>query len=431
VTTLLVSVDCVALICAVLLSRAFDIVGCGYAAGVLALLVLRDMYRPRLNLRLGDDSQRIAGALVIPVAVIALVAAESWPRLPNLIRLPLYAAVLLPGCRAAAYTLIRRLRKRGLLAERALIIGADTVGTEIARVLTEHPEYGLTPVGFVDADRTGDVAQTSPDPGAPRDFIRRLAVTRIIVAFSQLDYPDLVGILRACETMPIGVYVLPRLFELGMTNTGSDVEDVWGFPLVRVKPPANRVSARVAKRMLDLVVGLVLLVLSAPVFLLVAVAVRLSSPGPVFFRQQRLGENGRPIEILKFRTLLCNNDSDETWTVGNDDRRTFVGRYLRRTGLDELPQFLNVLHGDMSLVGPRPERPHFANRFAAEVPGYADRHRVPQGITGWAQVHGLRGDTPIPERARFDNYYIHHWTLWRDVQILVRTVAAVLAKRGA
>jgi exopolysaccharide biosynthesis polyprenyl glycosylphosphotransferase len=431
VTTLLVSMDCVALICALVLSRAFDIVGCVYVAGVLALLALRDMHRPRLNLRPGDDSLRIAEALVIPIAVIALVAAESWPRLPNLIRLPLYAAVLLPACRAATYTLIRRLRKRGALAERTLIIGAGTVGTEIARVLTEHREYGLVPVGFVDADRIGDVAQMSFDPGAPRNVIRQLAVTRIIVAFSKLSYPDLVSILRGCETMPIKVYVVPRLFELGVTNTGSDVEDVWGFPLVRVKRPANCSSARLVKRMLDLVVGSLLLVLSAPVFLLVAAAVRLSSPGPVFFRQQRLGENGRLIEMLKFRTLLCNDDSDETWTVGNDDRRTFVGRYLRKTGLDELPQILNVLRGDMSLVGPRPERPHFANRFAAEVPGYADRQRVPQGITGWAQVHGLRGDTPIPERARFDNYYIEHWTLWRDMQILARTVAAVLGKRGA
>lgn len=423
--------DCVALICALLLSHAFDIVSCGYLAGVLALLALRDVYRSRLNLRLGDDSQRIAEALVFPIAVIALVTAESWPRLPNHIRLSLYAAVLLLACRAAAYALIRRLRRRGVLAERTLIIGAGTVGTEIARVLTEHREYGLAPVGFIDADRIGDVTQTSVDPGAPRDFIRQLAVTRIIVAFSKLDYPDLVSILRACETMPIRVYVVPRLFELGVPNTGSDVDDIWGFPLIQVKRPANVSSARFAKRLLDLVVGLLLLVLSAPVFLLIAAAVRLSSPGPVFFRQQRLGENGRPIEIFKFRTLLCNDDSDETWTVGNDDRRTFVGRHLRSTGLDELPQLINVLRGDMSLVGPRPERPHFAHRFATEVAGYADRHRVPQGITGWAQVHGLRGDTPIPERARFDNYYIHHWTLWRDIQILVRTVAAVLSKRGA
>jgi lipopolysaccharide/colanic/teichoic acid biosynthesis glycosyltransferase len=120
-----------------------------------------------------------------------------------------------------------------------------------------------------------------------------------------------------------------------------------------------------------------------------------------------------------------------TWNVGHDDRRTRVGPFLRRTGLDELPQLLNVLRGDMSLVGPRPERPYFANLFASEVPGYAGRQRMPQGITGWAQVHGLRGDTPIPERVRFDNYYIEHWTIWRDIQILARTVRAVLGRRGA
>jgi lipopolysaccharide/colanic/teichoic acid biosynthesis glycosyltransferase len=149
----------------------------------------------------------------------------------------------------------------------------------------------------------------------------------------------------------------------------------------------------------------------------------------VFFRQLRIGEDGRPFQLLKFRTMQVNSDSDTTWSVVGDARVTRVGRLLRRTYLDELPQLLNVLRGEMSLVGPRPERPHFASRFAREVPRYHERHRVHGGITGWAQVHGLRGDTPIADRARFDNHYIEHWSLWRDVVIVVRTLANVLLGR--
>jgi exopolysaccharide biosynthesis polyprenyl glycosylphosphotransferase len=431
VTSALVSADCLASLCLLMIIHTFNVAALVYVAGVLAVLALRSSYRPRLSLRLGDDSLRIAEALVVPFAAIGLVALISGPSLPSLVPMFLMAAVLIPAFRAVAYTLIRRLRTRGVLMERVLIMGADEVGCEIARILTEHREYGLLPVGFVDAEHVADEAQISFDPAAPQDIIRHLGVTRIIIAFSKFSDADVIDILRGCGPLPLRVHVVPRLYELGVTYASSEVEDLWGFPLIPVKRAAKRSLARFAKRLLDLVVGALMLTLAAPVFGLIAAAVRLTSPGPIFFRQLRVGENGRHIEILKFRTLLCNNDSDVTWNVGHDDRRTRVGPFLRRTGLDELPQILNVLRGDMSLVGPRPERPYFANLFASEVPGYAARQRMPQGITGWAQVHGLRGDTPIPERVRFDNYYIEHWTIWRDIQILARTVGAVLGRRGA
>jgi lipopolysaccharide/colanic/teichoic acid biosynthesis glycosyltransferase len=159
---------------------------------------------------------------------------------------------------------------------------------------------------------------------------------------------------------------------------------------------------------------------------MVAVAVKLSSPGPVLFRQRRVGEAGRAIEVPKFRTMRVNGDSDTQWSPVGDDRITPVGRLLRRTSLDELPQLWTVLRGDMSLVGPRPERPHFVERFSVDVDGYRDRHRVPAGLTGWAQVHGLRGDTSISERVRFDNHYIEHWSVWRDVVVLARSAAEVM-----
>jgi lipopolysaccharide/colanic/teichoic acid biosynthesis glycosyltransferase len=168
------------------------------------------------------------------------------------------------------------------------------------------------------------------------------------------------------------------------------------------------------------------LLVALPLLVACAVAVKLTSPGPVLFRQARIGQGGREIEVLKFRTVEPNYDSDTQWSVDDDPRLTKVGGFLRRTSIDELPQLWSVLKGDMALVGPRPERPYFVRRFTADIEGYGARHRLPVGLTGWAQVHGLRGDTSIEERVRFDNQYVEHWSLWRDVVVLVRTFAEVV-----
>ena len=193
-----------------------------------------------------------------------------------------------------------------------------------------------------------------------------------------------------------------------------------------VRRAALRAGAWKVKRVADVLVSAMLLLLLSPLLAVLALAVRLSSPGPVLFRQRRIGQHGHEIEVLKFRTLRVNADADVTWSVEDDPRQTTVGRWLRRLSLDELPQLWNVLRGDMSLVGPRPERPHFVSRFSAQVTHYADRHRLPVGLTGLAQIHGLRGDTSIEERARFDNYYIEHWSPWEDVKVIIATVGVIL-----
>ena len=169
----------------------------------------------------------------------------------------------------------------------------------------------------------------------------------------------------------------------------------------------------------------------SPVLLLIALGIKLTSPGPIFFRQRRVGQRGVPFDVLKFRTMLVNDDDDTTWCVTADRRVTRLGRVLRATSVDELPQLLNVVRGDMSLVGPRPERPFFVEAFSKEIPRYGDRHRVPVGMTGLAQVNGLRGDTSIEERLVFDNLYIENWSLWSDIVILLRTVRSCSDRRAA
>jgi exopolysaccharide biosynthesis polyprenyl glycosylphosphotransferase len=251
----------------------------------------------------------------------------------------------------------------------------------------------------------------------------------VIVAEWDGDDTVIAPTLRACTERHVHVHVAPSLFQLGTAPTHPSTDWLWTTPVVRLPESPERTRAWRIKRVMDVVVAGLALVFAAPLFAGLALAVRLTGPGPVFFRQVRLTQGGRPFELLKFRSMPLNDRSETRW--GNGELRpTAVGRFMRTTGLDELPQLINIVRGDMSLVGPRPERPHFVEAFSAEIPGYRDRHRVPAGLTGWAQVHGLRGETSIRERAMFDNEYIEYWSLWRDVVIIVRTVKTILLGEG-
>jgi exopolysaccharide biosynthesis polyprenyl glycosylphosphotransferase len=428
------ALDAATLLAAVALFGRGD--GLGLVYGVTALLALAatGTRRTRINPTLGHDIPTLLGRLAVAFLLVAgpalLQGRVSAASLTDLARVAAGAIVLVPLGRGVAYAALRSARARGHLLQRALIVGAGEAGNQLARILQEHREHGLVPVGFVDSlEGSGLSMPVLGDTRALARTVEHNQVSTVIIAFGAVSEAELNDALCICDSLRVEVYVIPRFFELGVVPDSPSVEDVWGIPLIWLRRPARRRTARLAKRTFDLVAASVGLLLSAPVFLAAALAVRCSSPGPVFFRQLRIGKDGRPFELLKFRTMLVNSDSDTTWTVEGDARVTRVGGLLRRTYLDELPQLLNVLWGEMSLIGPRPERPHFARRFAREVPRYSDRHRMPGGITGWAQVHGLRGDTPIPDRARFDNHYIEHWSLWRDVVIVARTFGNLLLGR--
>jgi len=423
-------VDALALAGAAALVGHLDLLGLAYC--LLTFLVLNAINdrSPRINPRLSDDVGWLLGQVAIPLLFV-LPFAEMDRGIGRFLMIgPVAAALLLVG-RALSYGLIRAARAQGLVFEPTVIVGAGAIGVQVAHVLQEHPEYGLVPIGFLDSIEDGDLPL--PVLGESRSLetvAREFAVRRVIVAFGATREPELVEIIRACDTLPVEVHLIPRFFELGMAPEGALTDDLWGIPLRRLGRTALRTAAWRIKRVSDVVVGSLGLVITSPLFLFGAIAVRLSSPGPIFFRQKRVGRRGEVFELLKFRTMRENDDSDTAWSVAEDDRVTRIGRFLRRTGIDELPQLVNVLKGEMSLVGPRPERPHFVDRFAVTVPRYEDRHRVPVGMTGWAQVHGLRGDTSIPDRVRFDNYYIEHWSLWRDIVIMARTVKQILTAGG-
>jgi len=417
--------DLAALLGAVTLSRGSNATALVFGALTTFLLAAARTRPTRLTLSLGEDIAPIAGRVAVATVALAIVARSLGAS--QLVRIALIGIALVCAGRAISYLVIRAGRMRGIGSQRALIVGAGSIGVALADAMRLHAEHGLVPVGFVD---TVDAERDLPLPvlGAVDDVADLVAlhgIQTVLVAFPNSNDAALARALRACDRMQAEVYVVPRFFELGV-ETGHGPEELGGIPLARLRRTAHRSALWPVKRAVDIAVSGIAVIAVSPLLGLLALAVRLTSTGPILFRQRRIGENGRPIEILKFRSMRVNEDSDTTWNVARDTRLTPIGRVLRQSHLDELPQLLNVLRGDMSIVGPRPERPYFAELFSAEVPGYQHRHRVPVGMTGWAQVHGLNGDTSIEERVRFDNRYIERWSLWRDVVIMARTIPAIL-----
>ena len=411
--------------------------------GVLLLVLLwaRGLYRSRLTLSVLDDLPALANRW-LAAAGLAVLGQVVWSKAVwrdyiiswEFLWGAVTAGVLVVGLRALAYAFVRRLRRRGAVVHQTLVVGAGRVGSQVADILAAHPEYGLRPVGFLDADPPQlDRELPLPLLGGPQALTRLLqggGIHNVVVAFSSMKESEMVGLIRTCDRFRCELFVVPRLFELNQGD--GQMDTAWGFPLVRLRRATYRSQAWRVKRLIDVVVSGAALLFLLPVLATLAVAVRLDGGPGILFRQERVGVDGRHFEVLKFRSLRPATDAESAtrWNVADDPRMSPVGRFLRKSSLDELPQLYNILRGDMSLVGPRPERPHFVNQFRSLYPSYEARHRVPSGLTGWAQVHGLRGDTSIAERARFDNFYIENWSLWLDVKIMLRTVSSMVRGDG-
>ncbi len=405
----------------------------------IGIFALAGLYRSRLTLSALDDLPRVCLALLGTVALSSIIlglldqpADQEYQG--SALLFAALAVVIVTIARSLAYLLIRWLRRHGI-AHRTVVVGAGLVGQAVGRTLREHPEYGLAPLGFVDSDplsRLGDYDFPILGHIAELPKVLRLTGVRtVIIAFSTAPEDHMIDVIRQCDRMNCEIFILPRLFEVHHVST--DMDYIWGIPLTRLRRGAHRSVAWRVKRLLDVVAAGTALLLLAPVMALIAAAVRVEGGPGVLFKQVRVGIDGRNFRLLKFRSLrpVDETESATNWNISNDDRLGPVGRVLRKSSLDELPQLINILRGEMSIVGPRPERPHFVDQFRQTYPRYWARHRVPCGLTGWAQIHGLRGDTSIAERARFDNYYVENWTLWLDIKIIIRTAGAVFARSGS
>ncbi len=326
--------------------------------------------------------------------------------------------------------------RHGFGVRHVLVVGAGRLGRAVIDKLAEHPEAGLRAVAMLDDDplRIGARYRGVPVVGGTAEAaaaVEELSVDTVFLALPLDAHRTMLAVLKDVGRTVADVRVVPDLLQHITFRAG--VEDLDGLPVVHLTQVPLSGWMSLVKRTVDLAVSSASLVALSPVFAAIALAIRREDRGPIFYRQRRMGLDGRPFDILKFRSMVpgAEDESGPTWASEDDPRRTRVGRVLRRWSLDELPQLVNVLRGEMSLVGPRPERPEFVREFKEEFPQYMLRHRVRAGMTGWAQVHGWRGNTSLTKRIEYDLYYIENWTLSLDVKILWMTLRHGLTHRNA
>ena len=326
--------------------------------------------------------------------------------------------------------IIRRIvRSQGRnAAEPLLIVGAGTLGQQTAEHFKNHPELSLRVAGFLSGNKHArDAADIGGIPvlGGVEDLgeiIRSNRIKHVVFALPMDQYSLLNELVGQIREELVDIHIIPDFLRFYILN--GSIEDLEGIPMINVSSSPLYGWGRIGKRIMDVAVSSLMLCLLSPLLLLLTILVKTSSRGPVFYRQERMGFDGKRFTILKFRSMVINAE-DETgaiWAKENDPRTTRIGTFMRRWNLDELPQFYNVLKGEMSLVGPRPERPVFIEKFKNEIPGYMLRHKVKTGITGWAQVNGLRGRTSLKKRIEYDLHYIENWSLGLDVKILLMTL---------
>ena len=405
----------------------------------VALLVLRSfrIYRSARTARLSQELASLAQGVVIVTALAGLVSFFTRGELSRSVLL-LFAAlamVLLGGSRIAVRVVLRTMRRHGRNLRHTLVVGTGDVARDLVLRIGRHPEYGLHLAGLVSprADEVGRWVADLPvlgDVASLDAVVERTGAEIVYLALARAEWDAERVALERLTNSTAAVRLVPDLQRAFVLN--ATVEDFDGIPVVLVTETPGAGWNAVLKRGFDLVFAAAALVLLAPVMAAVALWVRLDSPGPVLYAQERVGMNGRRFRMLKFRTMRLDAEAEGAgWTTANDPRRTRAGSVLRRLSLDELPQLWNVFVGHMSLVGPRPERPIYVDQFRATIPRYMLRHHVKAGITGWAQVHGLRGDTPLDTRVEYDLYYIRNWSPALDAKILLLTLVRVFRDASA
>lgn len=328
--------------------------------------------------------------------------------------------------------LMNRLRRRGLARDNLLIVGTSRVARDIALRIIGNPQLGYNVVGMASEqvkpkNKTAGIRILGVYTDLPY-LIDMYQIEQVIIALPEAKRAEIVELVTLCQRGRVDIKVYPDIFAYMAGDL--NVDDLGGTPLLTVRDIALRGWRLSLKRGLDLFGSFFGLVFLSPFMLLTAILIRLESEGPVFYTQERMGLDGRPFYMIKFRSMRMDAEMDGPgWTQEDDPRRTRLGKLMRRTNWDEIPQLINVLLGHMSLVGPRPERPIYVYQFMQHIPRYMERHREKAGMTGWAQVNGLRGDTSIAERTTYDLWYVENWSLWLDLKIIIRQLVQVVLRR--
>ncbi len=409
------------------------------ALAIVALFPLFRLYEAQRGASVADELQRLlfAWASVGALAGITIFATKSG----NAYSRVWFTGWLIGSFASSAVTRIvvrvtlRALRRRGYNLRHIVVVGAGDLGREIAERLSAAAWTGLNVVGFYDDDpaKAGEVIDGRPVLGPTGRIAADLTpngIDQVWIALPLRAEARIRDILTALRDAPVEVRFVPDIYSFHLLN--HSLTEVAGLPVISLTETPIAGFNRLIKAVEDLAFGLVALLLAAPALVAIALAVKMTSRGPVLYRQQRMTWNGLCFDMLKFRTMHVDAEADgPRWSGQASGHLTPLGAFLRRFSLDELPQLLNVIKGDMSLVGPRPERPEFVEQFRHEIPGYMQKHLVKAGMTGWAQVNDLRGNTDVARRIQYDLYYIDHWSLWFDLRILAMTLWHILQSRNA
>jgi Undecaprenyl-phosphate glucose phosphotransferase len=411
-------------------------------AATLVVFFFFKFYHRRHAALLVDEVYRLFGAVsvatLLTIAFVSFVFRDTL-QIQRLMLLLAWAAgiITLTLGRIAHGRVQRVLQRRGIGAERVLIIGTGEVGRMILQKIQHTPGLGYRVAGFVETNFEGETppAQVMGLPvfGTVADLpkiIEGQGIDEVIIGLPEATHQELVGIVSQCEREKVSIRVFPDVFQIMASEV--TISDLGGLPLLTIRDVALRGWKLTLKRIVDMAFSGAFLLVASPIMMLTALLIKFDSPGPVFFAQERMGLDAKPFKMLKFRSMRADAErSGPGWTTKDDPRRTRVGTFIRKTSVDELPQFINVLMGDMSVVGPRPEQPAYVEQFRSSIPRYMERHREKAGVTGWAQINGLRGDTSIAERTKYDLWYTENWSLWLDFKIILRTAFRALGDKSA
>jgi Undecaprenyl-phosphate glucose phosphotransferase len=418
----------------------YFVLGTVQAINTVVVFFFYKFYHRRYAVLLLDEVYRLIGAItvasLITVTFITFALRDTQEFQRGLMLIAWAASLVTITVGRAIHSRIHRaLQRRGVGAERVLIVGTGEVGRMILQKMQQTPGLGYQVVGFADNGSNGfdpERVMGLPVLGHVEDLPRVIEdcqIQEVVIGLPEATHQELVGIISQCEREKVSIRVFPDVFQIMASEV--TISDLAGLPLLTVRDVALRGWKLTLKRVVDIFFSSMFLLLVSPLMMLTAILIKLDSPGPVFFVQERMGLDAKPFKMLKFRSMRADAERLGNWTTKDDPRRTRIGSVLRKTSIDEFPQFINVLMGDMSLVGPRPEQPSYVEQFRQSIPRYMERHREKAGITGWAQINGLRGDTSIAERTKYDLWYIENWSLWLDFKIIIRTGLKALFDRAA
>lgn len=409
-----------------------------YGVSFIIIAYISTLYIPKRKTKFATELAKLLQAHLFSIFI--LLSVLYTVKSVDISRLFLFVFFILAVMFTSLYRFIvkqslRHIRRSGFNKQFVLIAGAGKVGKNYYQTIQRHPEFGLEVIGFLDDYCTQLEDEYKPVLGKINDLERILKsklIDEVIIALPLIVYPKYKDIISQCEKAGVRVSIIPDFYDI--LPATPYFQRFGDLPIIGIRDvPLDEASNRVFKRAFDILFAVTAILMTSPLMIIIAIILKITSPGPIIFKQERVGLNRRTFSMYKFRSMkhMAKTQSDTQWTTENDPRRTRFGSFLRKTSLDELPQFFNVLKGEMSVVGPRPERPYFVDQFKEEVPKYMIKHHVRPGITGWAQVSGLRGDTSIADRIEHDLFYIEHWTILFDLKIIYKTVINGFVNRNA